>query len=319
LLRVALLLLSLPLLAHGGEGMYYATRNRQVTTVTCPQVMVSAPEARWLRVVGCDIDYTHPAFTESGDRITGMYFAMRMRNERHDAPVSLVAATRDPQVLAVAQQALGNGAALDEEAFTIAMLRVVDILRAAREVDGYARGGIVERLLVRRTLAGFSAPLAPDVIVLDLHARPTFVRPGIEIGAGLLLLLAAAAWRRRKVVVVEPAPTPPPQLERLLPPAMLLNLDSSASVNDIEYAPPLGSREEVSARIWGVLGPLTEDGGKYSAGGDGWRIEFDPGSGEPVWAVAMDVRGSDAALAALDRLSRETNWRVFVPRLGTFR
>lgn len=300
--------------------MYYATRNRQVTTVTCPQVMGSPPEARWLRVVGCDIDYTHPAFTESGDRITGMYFAMRMRNERHDAPVSLVAATRDPQVLAVAQQALGNGAALDEEAFTIAMLRVVDILRAAREVDGYARSGIVERLLVRRTLAGFSAPLTPDVIVLDLHARPTFVRPGIEVGAGLLLLLAAAVRRRRKGVVVEPAPAPPPQLERLLPPAMLLNLESSASVNDIEYAPPLGSREEVSARIWGVLGPLTEEGaGKYSAGGDDWRIGFDPGRGDPVWAVAVDVRGSDAALAALDRLSRETNWRVFVPRLGTFR
>ena len=112
MLRLALLLLSLPLLAHGGEGMYYAMRNRQMTTVTCPQVMPSPPpEARWLRVVGCDIDYTHPAVTESGHRISGMYFALRMRNDRQDAPVSLVAATRDPQVLAVAQQALGNGAA----------------------------------------------------------------------------------------------------------------------------------------------------------------------------------------------------------------
>ncbi len=324
MLRVALLLLSVPLLAHGGEGLYYATRNRQMITVTCPQVMSIPPPAQWLRVVGCDIDYTHPAFTESDDRLTEVYFAIRMRNARPDAPVSLVAASHDPQVLAIVQQALESGAPVDDETFTVAMLRVVDLLRAAREVDGYARSGLVERFLARRTLDGFSAPLTPDAVVLDLHSRPTFVRPGIEAGAGLLLVLAAAAPRRRKAVIAEPAPAPPPvpppPLGRRLPPAMLLNLGPSASLSDIEYAPPLGSREEVVARISSVFAPLTDEGGgKYSAGGDDWRLQFDAGSGEPIWAVTVDVRGSDDALAALDRLGRETTWRVFIPRLGTFR
>jgi hypothetical protein len=140
----------------------------------------------------------------------------------------------------------------------------------------------------------------------------------------LLLVLAAAALRRRKAAVAEPAPAPTPvpaaTLERRLPPAMLLNLEPTASLSDIEYAPPLGSREEVVARISSVFAPLTDEGGgKYSAGGDDWRLRFDAGSDEPVWAVKVDVRGSEDALAALDRLARETTWRVFVPRLGTFR
>jgi hypothetical protein len=390
LLRIALLLLSIPLLAHGGDGIYETVRNRQMTTVTCPEFMRSPPTARWLRVIGCEIDYTHPAITASGDHVTEMYFGMRTRNERRDAPVSLIVATRDPQALAVAQQALANGAEITDETFTIAMLRVVGILRAAREVDGYARNGIVERLITRRALAEFDAPLTSHVIVLDLHAGPSVLTPGIEAGAGLVLLLTGAALRRRRqpVAVAEPAPdavaesapeavavtaveppveppeaargvtevstaageapleisealsvaldgppvaapppeapawsdTPPVILERQLPPAMLLNLEPSASVNEIEYAPPLGNQQEVAARISSVLGPLASEGnGKYSVGGKGWLLAFDLGRDDSVWTAAVDVRGSEAGLDALDRLARETTWRVFVPRLGTFR
>ncbi len=363
MLRLALLLLSIPLLAHGGDGIYDAVRNRQMTTVTCPQFMRSPPNARWLRVTGCEMDYTHPAITASGNQVTEMYFAMRTRNEPRDAPVSLIVATRDSQALAVAQQALGNGTPVDDEAFTVAMLRVVGILRAAREVDGYARNGIIERLLTRRALAGFDAPLASNVIVLDLHARPSFLIPGIETGAGLILLVAAAALRRRRqpVAVAEPSPAepgsalapaeiaeaalepaeapveipelstkiteppavpepPPAILERRLPPAMLLNLDASASITEIEYAPPLGNPQEVAARVAKVLGPLTEEGGgRYSVAGADWRLDFDLGRDDSVWTATVDTRGSEAALDALDRLARDTSWRVFVPRLGTFR
>jgi hypothetical protein len=384
LYRFALLLLSIPLLAHGGDGISQAVRNRQMTTVTCPQFMLVPPKARWLRVTGCEIDYTRPAITAAGSQVTEMYFAMRTRDEPGSAPVSLIVATRDPRALAVAQQALGNGTPVDDEAFTIAMLRVVDILGAAREVDGYARGGIIGRMITRRALAGFGTPLSSELVVLDLHARPSFLIPGMEAGAGVALLIAAAALRRRRpaVAVAErgpaesetalapaetvegtvehpeppldiaeswtemaqplaeinpppaaaasesaaqpepPAPPePPPQiLERRLPPAMLLNLDPSASVTEIEYAPPLGNAQEVAERIAGVLGPLTAAGdGRYSVSGSDWRLDFDLGRDDSVWTASVDARGSEAALDALDRVVRETSWRVFVPRLGAFR
>jgi hypothetical protein len=253
--------------------------------------------------------------------VSELFFAMRLRNEPAGAPALLIVATRDPQALAIAQQGLGTGSEVDEETFTVAMLRVVDLLRAAREVDGYARNGFVERALTRRALAGFSAPLAADAIVLDLHAQPSMVRPGVEAAAGLALLAGAALLaRRRKAPVEAIAPeVPPVALERRLPAAMLLNLDA-AEVGEIEFAPPLGSAPEVAARISAVLGTLTDEGGgRLGVGGDGWRLVFDLGRDDTVWTVAVDARGSDAAVEALDQLARETGWRVFVPRLGTFR
>jgi hypothetical protein len=135
------------------------------------------------------------------------------------------------------------------------------------------------------------------------------------------LLAGAALLARRRKAPVEAIPpeAPPVVLERRLPAAMLLNLDA-AEVGEIEFAPPLGSAPQVTARISAVLGTLSDEGGgKYGVGGDGWRLVFDLGRDDAVWTVAVDARGSDAAVEALDQLARETGWRVFVPRLGTFR
>jgi hypothetical protein len=320
LLRFVLLLLGVPLLAHGAEAFYYAARNLQMVTVTCSRLMHVPPDARWLRVTGCDIDYTHPAFNASGSRIDELFFAMRLRGEPPNAPAALMVATRDARALEIAQQGLGTGSEVDEEVFTVAMLRVVDQLRAAREVDGYARNGLLQRAITRRALAGFSAPIAPDVIVLDLHAQPSLIRPGMEAAAGLLLVGAAAVRRRRGAPVEAPGPAVlPVELERRHPQAMLLNLES-AEPGEIEYAPPLGGASDVTARISGVLGPLTDRGsGRYSVGGTDWRLDLDFGRDDPVWTVAVDPRGSDAALEALDTLARSTGWRVYIPKLGAFR
>jgi hypothetical protein len=249
-----------------------------------------------------------------------LFFAMRPRNEAATAPAALVVATRDPRALEIARQALANGSAVDEEAFTVAMLRIVDLLRAAREVDGYARNGIVERALTRRALSGFDAPLASDAVVLDLHRQPSLVRPGFEAAAGLLLVGAGALRRRRHAALETVAPEIRPSvLERRLPPAMLLNLENP-EVGDIEYAPPLGNAQEVAARISSVLGPLTDEGGgKFSVGAGDWRLGFDLGGDDTVWTAAVEARGSGAAVEALDTLARDTGWRVFVPRLGAFR
>ena len=330
MLRFALLLLSIPLLAHGGEALYYAARSRHVTTVSCDQVTRVPPRVRWLRVTGCDIDYMHPGFRTSGTQVNELFFAMRKRNEGQDASASLLVATRDRQALTAAQDALAGGSEVDDETFTVAMLRVVDILRAAREVDGYARAGLLDRLLARRALAGFGPPLTPDAIVLDLHARPPLLAAAMETGAGLFLLSGAALWRRRAPAAGAPigstgspadaASSVPPSAARPLPPAMLLNLEPSAPRTDIEYAPPLGSRQEVAAQITRVLGTLVEEGdGRYGVAGADWRLGFDVGREDPVWTVAVEVRGNEAAVEALDTLARETSWRVYVPRLGVFR
>jgi hypothetical protein len=243
--------------------------------------------------------------------------------------IALVVATADPQVLAIAAKTIGNNQQPDQETYLVMMLRIVTMLRASKEVDGYARSGFIERLQTRRALAGLTAPLAPDFVALDLHAKPSFVIPGITAGIGLALLLAAFALRRRRLraaVLDEPIAGDSSgedalatQMSRRLPAVMLLNLEPSAAAADLENAPPLGSHEEVVARIADVLGPLSgAEDRRITIQRPGWSLTFDLGRDDRVWTIAVEARGSDESIATLEKLARETGWQVFVPRLGTF-
>lgn len=328
LVTAALLLVSLVLLAHGGEGLYHAATNRQPVALTCNQLVQQRPRAMWLRVSGCDIDYLGAGYRESNGHLDELFFPMRPPSQPPTSPIALVVATADPQVLAVAARTIGNNQQPDQETYLVMMLRIVTMLRASKEVDGYARSGIIERLQTRRALAGLSAPLAPDFVALDLHAKPSSVTPGIEAGVGLALLLAALASRRRapratsvdetigdsggEAAFVATSP-------RRLPALMLLNLAPSPAASDLENAPPFGSHEEVIGRIVGILGPLGDaaDGRKTVQGPD-WSLAFDLGRDDQVWTITVDARGGDDSIAALERLASETGWQIFVPRLGTF-
>ncbi len=330
LLTAALALVSLPFLAHGGEALYYAAINRAPVLVSCDQFGRQRPRALWLRVTGCNIDYLAVGYRESGSHIVELFFPIRPPGEPATAPVRLVVATSDPDALSAATQIIGDNRQPDQELFLVTMLRIVDLLRASREVEGYLRSGLMERMETRRALSGLTSPLAPDVAVLDLRARPGLVRPAIEFGMGVLLLLVAIAWQRRRpapVAIEEPdsfaaeaqAPPAAPVLDRRLPPVMLLNLDASAGTTEVEFAPPLGQRGEVRERIAQVLGPL--DGaanGREKVRGPDWYLALDLGRDEPVWAVTAEARGGDGSINALERLAHQTGWRIYVPRLGTF-
>src|SRR5206468_1837864 len=176
---------------------------------------------------------------------------------------------------------------------------------------------------------GLTAPLAPDSVVLDLHARPSFVRPAIEVGLGMVLVLVAIPWPRGRGQAVEvdelpvdsrsgdEPPVAPPS--RRLPSVMLLNLGPSASPSELESAPPLGSRDKVDGRIGAILGATeAAQDGRATASGPGWSLAFDLGQEDQVWTITVEALGGDGSIDALERLARETGWRIFVPKLGTF-
>jgi hypothetical protein len=331
LFTAALLLVGLVFLAHGGEALYHAAMNRQPVIVTCDQFVRQRPTALWLRVTGCGIDYLGAGYRESNGRLDELFLPMRPPSQPPTSPVALVVTTNDPQVLAIAGTTIGNNQQPDQDTYVGMMRRIVAMLRASTEIDGYARAGIIERLQTRRALAGLTAPLAPDVTVLDLHARPAVVRPGIEAGIGLALLLVLLTWRggRRQVsaVAVDDLPAasnfrdepPVALLSRRLPSAMLLNLGPSARVSEVESAPPLGPRDNVRGRIVGILG-ATEAArdGRATVNGAGWSLAFDLGQDDQVWTITVDALGGDGSIDALERLARETGWRIFVPKLGIF-
>ena len=323
----ALVLVGFMLLGHGGEPLYHALRNRQPHTLTCEQFAQGRPSALWLRVTGCTVD-EGAGYRESRGRLNELFLLMRSPSQPPAAPVSLVVATSDPRALAAAEATIGNTRQPDEEAYAEMMRRIVTSLNASREVEGYARSGAIEKFQTRRALAGLRAPLAPDFVALDLHAKPTVFRPAIEVGIGLALLAVAFFWRSRRVPHIadegEPAVLDAvadsgvaPHSPRI-PPVMLLNLAPTSGPADLESAPPLGSRKDVLQRIKAILGHIgAAPDGRVNLQGPNWALTLDIGREDPVWTVTIEARGDESA-EVLARLVRETGWRIFVPKLGRF-
>jgi hypothetical protein len=329
LLKIALLLVSILLLVMGGEGIYHAAGSRQQVALTCEQITGLPPRTLWLRVSGCDIDYLGAGYRESKGRIIELFFPVRPATQARSTPAALVVATRDADVLALAQNTMGGGQQPDQEAFLVMMLRIVTMLRASREVEGYARSGVIELLRTRRALTGLSAPLAPQVLVLDLHARPHFLLPGIEVGFGLLLLILSLRLLARRSPVRTESPEIAPAADeiaqpptvpapRRLPALMLLNLDPEADASAVEHAAPLGTRHEVARQMAEVFAGFRVDGeGHGTLRGEDWSLTLHLGAEEKVWTVTADARG-DGSIDALETLAGATGWRLFVPKRGVF-
>jgi hypothetical protein len=231
-------------------------------------------------------------------------------------------ATRDAHVLAIAQDGIGEGRQPTQEQFLVMMLRIVTALHAARQIEGKVRVGWMERLRARRVLSGLTTPVAPGAVIVDLHGSPTFSGPAIQIALGTGLVLAAIALFRKGQraeggpVALEPASLAPApvQLRGLL----LLNMTSSATAADIEYAPPLGNREDVIGRISHAIEGIEFDGrGRGVLRVSAVAAIVDVGRDE---IVSSAIAGADGAVgrAAIARLLAETGWRAYVPRTGQF-
>jgi hypothetical protein len=196
-----LLLVGVPLLAIGTEGLYHAVRNREQRVMTCEQFVRERPKAAWLKLTNCDVDYIGAGYLESGGRISELLFPVRPAGQPRSVPAVAVVATKDGGALGIAHSTIGNGQQPNHEAFLVMMLSIITSLKASREVEGYARVGIVEALNARRVVSGLGGPLDPASVVIDLRGRPSMVVPGIEIAAGALavLMFVFLQIRRRRV------------------------------------------------------------------------------------------------------------------------
>lgn len=296
------------------------------------------------------MDYLGAGYREWRGRIVELYFPARPAGWRPTDPAPLVARTRDAAVLALAEATIGGGRTPDQEEFLVMMLKIVTALRAAREIDGYAKAGLLERLGSRNALAGLSTPLAPDAVVIDLHATPRPLVPAATTAAGVLLIALFVILRsKRRAAAAIPLPAAPeegpnaPQAPLLQPAAgvappggdatlgrdaalpfasrlrvMLLNLPPQAGREAIEEAPPLGSRDAtIAALARAVPGLRFDASGRASIGRADFLLDVDIGLADPVHTAVLDARG-DAALPMVRRVLDCTGWRAFAARTGAF-
>lgn len=328
--RIALLLVSIPLLVHGADGLYHALRSRSQAVISCEAFAQQRPSSKWVRITGCDADYLRAGYRESGGRITELLLPMTAPDVPANAPISLIASSRDPEVLALTEQAVRGDGAANQNAFLLSMLQVVTETGAAREVVGLVRSPL-EMVRARGALDAIRAPLAPNVAVVDLGRRPGPLLPGIAFVAGLQALLMAVILSiraRRRVPTeasspaaegthaagVDPARRETPEFRRL----MLVNLPPNAAAAELENATPLGTQHSVRSALAQVLPGITfNDHGLGQFNQADHTMLFDLGDGPQVWTATVDVTG-DAAPEALRDLIMRTGWRAYAPRLGRF-
>jgi hypothetical protein len=203
MIRLALLLVSVILLAAGGEGLYHVALNRVQRVMTCDRFARERPNVAWVRLTNCDIDYVGAGYRDSGGRITELLFPIRPAGLARNVPAVVVVATRDPRALEIAQRTIGSGQQATQESFLVMMLTIVTTLNVSREVEGYARTGLVEVLNARRVVSGLAGPIDRSPVVIDLHARPALLVPALEAAAGvhalvLFVLLQTPRRSRRR-------------------------------------------------------------------------------------------------------------------------
>jgi hypothetical protein len=320
-LPLALLAFGMPLLVVGGDGLYRAVTNRSQVVIPCTALAGRAPRAAWVKITGCDLDYLGAAYREDDGRIVELLFPVRPPGDDAATPVSLVAATHDPAVLALVQPgAFGRGEA-DQEAYLVMMLQVVTALRAAREVEGYVRRGVLGAVDARRSLDAMRVPLGDDAVVVDLHARPEYDRPAGIGGVGLLLVSAGIALgvrrqaRGKSAAAAAAASAGGGRTWRGL---LLLRLDEGATAADIERAPALGPRPDVERTVVAAVPGLRFDaGGRATIETPTLTLSVDIGNDRLAWAAVVHAGGPESA-AAIERLIGATGWRIYVPRRGAF-
>jgi hypothetical protein len=325
LLKLVLLFVAGLALAAPGGAALYDLQHRPPVELGCAEYVQSRPQATWIRLRNCELDYLRAGYRERNGTIEELLFPVHPAGADPSGPAPLVAVTRDPAALAIAQRGIGAGRQLDQQQFLIMMLKIVTALGASRDVEGTIRTGFMERFRTRRALAGLAAPLLPDAGVMDLHAQPGAFAPVMRLTAGAALIgaVAALAWRRsagRSVrrASLRAARSPAPGADVRVRGLLLLNLGPDDGRHAIEYAPPLGSRDDVVRQISAAIPGL-----QFDARGRGVRRTSDGavivaiGTADPV---ASAIAGADGASGAdaIGRLMVETGWRAYVPVAGCF-
>ena len=99
---------------------------------------------------------------------------------------------------------------------------------------------------------------------------------------------------------------------------LLLKLKPTDGIDQIEKAPPLGSRDEVITALRGrVPGIVFDAEGRGELSGTDHRLAFDLGRHQDVHAVIAEAEG-DAAIELLRGVIQREGWRVYAPKAGVF-
>ena len=158
-------------------------------------------------------------------------------------------------------------------------------------------------------------PLLPPQSAPAVAAPAAAPPPTLASAAAWVTVPAPIAVRAIEAETATHIETDP---EPALPALMLLNLDPLASLDAIESAPPLGSREDVTRMLHGLMPDLEVDGRRHGRlTWPGGAVVLDIGAADPVQTAVIRARGRQGIVLVRSVLEM-TGWRAFAPKHGRF-
>ena len=182
------------------------------------------------------------------------------------------------------------------------------------------RESVLERLMPYAAQAAEAAePPAEEVKVPAPSAPPPAVPSAaapVEVPTPIEAPAPVSLPRVAHMPAVQVAPEETNHVR--LPRVMLLKLDSSAGPEAIEMAPPLGTKDDVTALLREVFPDLQIDqAGRGAHEGPDHALAVDLGRDDTVYTAILDARGQ-TGITALRWVLETTGWRAFVPKAGRF-
>lgn len=337
MLRLIPLLPAVILLLLGGEGLYHASRSREPASLTCDQFSSSRPRSHLVHLTACAVDFASAGYREAGGEVAELLFPVRSAGASADRPVTIVAATTNRAALAIVENGIAGGQLGTEE--SIALLRkAIATVQAPDTVDGLVRATLLGQWRGRRLMSGLAVPVAHNAAVIDLGARASVVLPLSAASAGVLLLaLPFLRFRRRGSDTATDGVSSAGQEQSIseagvasrvaevleagragVARVMLLNLAPDVGLEAIEGAPPLGTKEEVTAILEAVVPGLMRSSDQPQQLATANRsIVVALGPGDVVHTAVVEARGGQG-IHHLRAIVSETGWRAFAPRTGRF-
>lgn len=218
----------LAFLLGGGQNIYTALKDRNITEVSIIDFEQTKPSANWLKITNGELDvldaaFSHGRIDKKPDEVIVPYVPAGSSAE--DRKVHVLLKTKNPDLLQFVKDTydmetrLGSDAseAKQAQAAIELLTKHADKLAKEQAINGLVEFGIDSSSKEKDQIRKLFPNLAPDFVVVRDGKKP-------EMGFGIFMLLAGCAlgyfmFRPGKTVEPPPLPpTPPPLKPPPLPP-----------------------------------------------------------------------------------------------------
>ena len=177
------------LLWVGFQGLLTAAKNRAPLEMSCQNYADSKPAKEWLRLTDCSTSLMEASYTDDRGKATEIFLPARGTAELEGTRVHVLVATKDDELLSVANQLISMK---DEESLMRFALEHHQQIVSTRSIEGLVRRGVDLDEKERDQLKNLDATLAEDFVILDEGKEPGLTRPlGMFSGGAVLLLFSA--------------------------------------------------------------------------------------------------------------------------------